>query len=93
MTSMSYMLCGIMICRDASICEGFPVKEIPFENKKPGDLFYWPGHIAMYMGDDMFIHSTGKNGSDGVVINSLNPAHELYREDLAKSIKAVGSIF
>lgn len=93
MTSMSYMLCGVMIYRDASICEGFPVKEIPFENKKPGDLFYWPGHIAMYMGDDMFIHSTGKNRSDGVVINSLNPAHELYREDLAKSIKAVGSIF
>ena len=93
MTSMSYMLCGVMIYRDASIREGFPVKEIPFETKKPGDLFYWPGHIAMYMGDDLYIHSTGKNGSDGVVINSLNPAHELYREDLANSIKAVGSIF
>ena len=93
MTSMSYMLCGVMIYRDASIQEGFPVKEILFENKKPGDLFYWSGHIAMYMGDDLYIHSTGKNGSDGVVINSLNPAHELYREDLANSIKAVGSIF
>jgi len=93
MTSMSYMLCGVMIYRDASIREGFPVKEIPFEDRKPGDLLYWAGHIAMYMGDDMFIHSTGKSGSDGVVINSLNPAHELYREDLVNSIKAVGSIF
>lgn len=93
LTSMSYMLCGVMIFRDASIREGFPAKEIPFEDKKPGDLLYWPGHIAMYMGDDMYIHSTGKNGSDGVVINSLNPTHELYREDLVKSLKAVGSIF
>lgn len=93
MTSMSYMLCGVMIYRDASIKEGFPVKEIPYENKKPGDLLYFPGHIAMYMGDDMYIHSTGRNGSDGVVINSLNPKHELYREDLVKSLKCVGSIF
>ena len=93
MTSMSYMLCGVMIYRDASIQEGFPVKEIPYENKKPGDLLYFPGHIAMYMGDDMYIHSTGHNGSDGVVINSLNPEHELYREDLIKSLKCVGSIF
>lgn len=93
MTSMSYMLCGVMIYRDASIQEGFPVKEIPYEEKKPGDLLYFPGHIAMYMGDDMYIHSTGRNGSDGVVINSLNPAHELYREDLVQSLKCVGSIF
>ena len=93
MTSMSYMLCGVMIYRDASIKEGFPVKEIPYEEKKPGDLLYFPGHIAMYMGDDMYIHSTGRNGSDGVVINSLNLAHELYREDLVQSLKCVGSIF
>lgn len=93
LTSMSYMLCGVMIFRDASIREGFPVKEIPFDARKPGDLLYWPGHIAMYMGDDMYIHSTGKNGSDGVVINSLNPEHELYREDLVKTLKATGSIF
>ena len=93
LTSMSYMLCGVMIFRDAQIRDGFPVKEIPFASKKPGDLLYWPGHIAMYMGDDMYIHSTGKNGSDGVVINSLNPAHPLYREDLVKTLKATGSIF
>lgn len=93
MTSMSYMLCGVLIYRDASIQEGFPVKEIPFDAKKPGDLLYFPGHIAMYMGEDMYIHSTGKNGSDGVVINSLNPQHELYREDLVNSLKYVGSIF
>ena len=38
-----------------------------------GDLLYFPGHIAMYIGDGKYIHSTGKAGSGGVVINSLNP--------------------
>ncbi len=60
---------------------------------KPGDLLFFPGHVAMYIGNDKYVHSTGKNGSDGVVINSLNPFDEDYREDLLKNLKAVGSIF
>lgn len=93
LTSMCYMLCGVYIYRNASIKEGFPVKEIPFEEKKPGDLLYFPGHIAMYIGNDKYIHSTGRNGSDGVVINSLNPAHEDYRADLPGILEHTGSIF
>ena len=31
--------------------------------------------------------------SGGVVINSLDPADPLYREDLVKSLYAVGSVF
>lgn len=99
LTSMCYMLCGVLTYRDAEIVPGFPVKEIPFDKRKPGDLLYFPGHIAMYIGDDscggqdMYIHSTGKSGSDGVVINSLDPKHPLYREDLVKSLNGVGSIF
>ncbi len=91
--SVAYMLNGLIIYRDASIKEGFPVHEIAFEDKKPGDLIFFPGHIAMYLGEDCYVHSTNKKGSDGVVINSLNPAHENYREDLLKSITAVGSVF
>lgn len=93
LTSMSYMLAGLVIYRDASIKEGFPVKEIPFELKKPGDLLYFPGHIAMYIGDDKYIHSTARNGSDGVVINSLNPVDKEYREDLLRILTATGSVF
>ncbi len=91
--SVAYMLSGVIIYRDAKIMKGFPMHEIAYENMKPGDLLFFPGHVAMYMGNDKYVHSTGKNGSDGVVINSLNPNDEDYREDLAKSIKAVGSIF
>ncbi len=93
LVSMSYLLNGIIIYRDARLEEGFPMKEIPFEDKKPGDALYFPGHIAMYMGNDLYIHSTGKNGSDGVVINSLDPADPLYREDLPGKLLATGSVF
>lgn len=91
--SMAYMLNGIIIYRDAKIMEGFPVKEIPISKVKMGDLLYLPGHIAMYIGNYNYVHATAKNGSDGVVINSLNPADDNYREDLALSLYAVGSIF
>ena len=93
LTSESYLLNGILIYRDARIEPGFPVHEIPKDEMLPGDLMYFPGHIAMYMGNGSYIHSTGKIGSGGVVINSLNPQAEDYRTDLAKSWYASGSIF
>ena len=91
--SISYMIQGVMIYRDAQIVEGFPVKPIPFEEKKPGDLLYFPGHIAMYIGDNYYIHSTSRRHSDGVVINSFDPKDPLYRADLLEKLYAVGSIF
>lgn len=91
--SVSYLINGVVIYRDAQLKEGFPVKEIPFENRKPGDLLYFPGHIAMYLGNDYYIHSTARRHSDGVVINSMNPDDPLYRDDLVHSLYATGSIF
>lgn len=93
LTSISYMQNGVLTYRDASIEEGFPVHEIPREEMKMGDLLYFPGHIAMYIGNQRYIHSTGRIGSGGVVINSLDPQAPDYREDLAASLYAVGSIF
>jgi len=93
LTSMCYMFQGVLIYRDAKIIKGFPIKAIPFNEKKKGDLLYFPGHIAMYIENDHYIHATARIGSDGVVINSLNPNDPVYREDLAKSLYAVGSIF
>ncbi|MDF2870491.1 MAG: glycoside hydrolase [Anaerocolumna sp.] len=90
---MAYQLNGITIYRDASIETGYPVKSIPPEKMKPADLLYFLGHVAIYLGDERYIHSTARNGSDGVVINSLNPKDILYREDLALRLKEVGSIF
>lgn len=91
--SMAYLLNGVIIYRDAMIKEGFPVHEIPYEDMKMGDLMFFPGHMAMYIGESYYIHATAKNGSDGVVINSLDPEDEDYREDLPKTLIGVGSIF
>lgn len=93
LTSMCYMLCGVYIYRNAGFREDFGIHEIPVREAKPGDLLYFPGHIAMYIGDGRYIHSTGRDGSDGVVINSLNPAHEDFRKDLSDLLERAGSIF
>lgn len=93
LVSMAYLLNGIVIYRDAKIKEGFPIHPIDVAQKKPADLFYYPGHIAMYIGRDEYIHATAHNGSDGVVINSLNPKAPHYREDLPAMMYAVGSFF
>lgn len=93
LASMGYLLNGIIIYRDAKIMEGFPIHEIPREAMKPGDLMYFPGHVAMYLGEGKYIHSTGKAGSDGVVVNSLDPEAPDYRPDLPEKLTAVGSYF
>ncbi len=93
LVSMCYMLCGILIYRDADIREGFPIREIPVEEMKPGDLIFFPGHVAMYLGNHEYIHSTGRSGDDGVAVNSFLPQDPFYREDLAKKITKVGTYF
>ena len=93
MVSMAYMLCGVLIYRDAHIAEGFPIHAISREQLKKGDLLFFPGHVAMYMGDGLYCHSTAHAGDDGFTINSLDPASPLYREDLANGITQIGSYF
>ncbi len=91
--SMAYLLNGIVIYRDADIRDGFPVRQISPDNVKEGDLLFFPGHVAMYLGRGEYIHATAKPGSDGVTINSLDPDSYIYREDLAKGITMAGSLF
>ncbi len=93
LTSMAYLQNGVLLYRDAKIVPGWPVHEIAPEAKKPGDLLYFPGHIALYLGEGCYIHSTGAAASGGVVINSLDPDDPRYRADLPALLTAVGSVF
>lgn len=88
--SISYLINGIVIYRDSQIKEEFGMRRISKEEMKKGDLLYYPGHVAMYIGNDKYVHSTGK--SSGVVINSLNPKDSEYREDLV-DIKEIATVF
>lgn len=93
LTSMCYMLEGVLIYRDSEIKEGWPVRNVELRDAKPGDLLYFPGHIALYLGRGRYIHSTGHIDSGGVVYNSLDPKDENYREDLEKALVGVGTVF
>ncbi len=88
--SMAYMLNGVMIYRDAVLKEEY-MRSIPLEEIKAGDLLFFPGHVAMYIGEDNYVHATGREGL--VLVNSLNPMHENYREDLHKDISGIGTIY
>lgn len=91
--SMCYLLNGVVIYRDARIEEGFPVHPVPIEKAKAGDLLYFPGHIALYLGGGRFLHATARSGDDGVVTASLNPDDPDFRADLSASLLTAGSIF
>lgn len=86
LASMAYMLCGILIYRDANIVEGFPIHEIPRERMQTGDLLFFPGHVAVYLGNGRYCHSTGRAGDDGFTINSFNPNDSDFRADLAERL-------
>lgn len=90
---MSYMENGVLIYRDAQIQEGYPIHPVDKEQLKKGDLIFFPGHVAMYLGEEKYIHSTAYLKTPYVTVNSLNPEDRDYRADLAGKICAYGSIF
>ena len=89
--SISYLLNDVYIYRDAKIQPQFCMRKIPFDKIKPGDLLYFPGHVAMYIGDDTVIHSTGKYS--GVVYGSLTPDGKYPYLDILPSLSYCGTIF
>lgn len=93
LVSMTYLLHGVVIYRDAHIKPGFALHEISFDAAKPGDLLFFPGHVALYLGEGRFVHATGHTGTEGVILSSLNADDADYRPDLKETMTAVGSIF
>ena len=88
LASLSYLVHGVVIYRDARIQPGFPIHPVPLEELAPGDLLYFPGHMALYLGEGRYVHASGSAGA--VVCSTLNPAGPGYRADLAEQITAVG---
>ncbi len=90
---ISYFENGIYIYRDAKIAAGYPIHEITRARLGRGDLIFFPGHVAIYLGKEHYIHATANFRTPYVTINSMNPSDIDYREDLADNITGYGSIF
>lgn len=90
---MSWMENGFLIWRDASILPDYPLNAIDRSQLKEGDLIFFPGHVAVYIGNGKFIHATAYRQTPRVTVNSLRPEDPDYREDLVESIEAFGSLF
>lgn len=88
--SISYLLNGVVIYRDARLKDEY-MKSITMEEAKEGDLLFFPGHVAMYLGKGRFIHSSAS--INGVNLNSLNPEDSDFRKDLKDELYAIGTIF
>jgi cell wall-associated NlpC family hydrolase len=95
-TQTVYRMNNVPLPRDASqqVFAGEPVDPgREFENLKAGDLLFFGRtperitHVAMYLGDRLYIHSAGL-----VHINSLDPEHPLFNEhryDTLQNIKRI----
>lgn len=93
LVSTAYLLCGIVIHRDAKLADGFALHTIEREDMKMGDAIFFPGHVAMYLGEGRYLHSTARDGDNGLTVNSLIPGEPDFRADLLDSITAIGSYF
>ncbi|HBR31127.1 MAG: C40 family peptidase [Eubacteriales bacterium] len=88
---MAYYLSGILIYRDADISKSPNVRRIRFNDAKAGDLIYFPGHMAVYLGDGEYVHSSAREGQ--VCIGSFCPDSDIYDDWLAKNISHTGTVF
>ncbi len=56
----------------------------------PGDLLFFPGHVAISLGGSTYIHAYG--GAEEVTINSLDPDDEHYVADLDDGLEATNRL-
>lgn len=90
LTSMAYMINGVMLPRDSQDQMNF-MRKLQRRESKSGDLLFFPGHVGMYIGEDKFVHATG---SENIVkISSLNSSSKLYRQDLDEKYICTGTVF
>ncbi|WP_082230535.1 C40 family peptidase [Haloprofundus marisrubri] len=81
---IAYRTLGVRLPRDADQ-QRYVGTEVSRDELQPGDLLFFPGHVAISLGRDEYIHAYG--GSDSVVTNSLNPDADAYIESLDDSFE------
>lgn len=75
---IAYWQEGIRLPRDADQQRAVGT-EIERTEVEPGDLLFFPGHVAMSLGGDEYVHASGS--ADEVAINSFDPEAGEYEPD------------
>lgn len=73
----AYRFNGISIWRDADIKKSKNLRKIPFEEARVGDLLFFEGHVAMYLGNGKIIHASAEKGY--VAVEDLNENERLQK--------------
>lgn len=77
---MAYWQTGLRLPRDTDQQQRVGI-EVDREALQAGDLLFFPGHVAMSLGGDEFIHACGS--ANEVTFGSLDPASDRYTPDRA----------
>lgn len=93
LAAMAYMLNGVVIPQEPFLKPDSVLRRVRIEDMEEGDVIYFRHSMGIFMGEGHFVHATEYVGSEGVIVSSLNPRDEDYREDLAQRIVAVGSLY
>jgi cell wall-associated NlpC family hydrolase len=75
---MAYHRNGVTLPRDADQQRaiGRPVGR---DETRPADLLFFPGHVAISLGGDEYVHASGSH--EEVVVNSFDPNDDRYDPD------------
>lgn len=57
-------------------------EEIPFEKAKAGDLLFFPGHVALYAGQNKILHANLRGG--GVTLDSIRKSDKNFNPVIEK---------
>ncbi|UPW02096.1 C40 family peptidase [Halorussus gelatinilyticus] len=84
LTWTAYHRNGVSLPRDADlqrrIGEEVAREEVAGDELAPGDLLFFPGHVALSLGGAEFVHAYGD--ANEVVVDSLDPDAENYNAQL-----------
>ncbi len=58
----AYRMAGITIWRDADVEKNKNLRKIDISEAKKGDLVFFKGHVALYLGDGMILHASASAG-------------------------------